>query len=259
MNIYGWIQLAAVHRRSLCRHPTHGPLPCPGPRPRREDVAGPAPQTGRKASLPAPRRGSGEGAELETLYDLPPGLQPRRLPVHLRHPPPAAHPSPEPSKAGAGRPGSRLQHGREFHDQHQLAELRRRDDAVVFFSDGRAGVPPVWVGGDGHRRRRRARPRDRPAGGQDGRQLLGRPGPDLSLSPPARQPCLFALLEQSRRDPELQARQAGDDPGKKRGPGGDERGLDPDDPPGAGRLANRHQNAGHERRRILQCQRRSSV
>ena len=59
-------------------------------------------------------------------------------------------------------PRARVQHRREFHHQHQLAELRRRIDDVVFFADGRADHPQLHVGGRRHRHRRRPRPRASP-------------------------------------------------------------------------------------------------
>ncbi len=69
-----------------------------------------------------------------------------------------------------------VQHRRQLHDQHQLAELRRRIHHVVFLADGRAGVPQLRFRRDGHRHRRGAGARHRAAFGQDARQLLGGPG-----------------------------------------------------------------------------------
>ena len=46
--------------------------------------------------------------------------------------------SPGHDRHGA-EPGA--EHGHQLHDQHQLAELRRRDDAQLFRPDGRADGP----------------------------------------------------------------------------------------------------------------------
>ncbi len=40
-------------------------------------------------------------------------------------------------------PAPRVQHRRQLHDEHQLAELRRRIDHVVFLPDGRADVSTI--------------------------------------------------------------------------------------------------------------------
>ena len=62
------------------------------------------------------------------------------LVVHLRDPPSPA-PSPfEPPGVRAGSSGPCLQHGRQFHHEHQLAELRRRVDPVLLFPDGGPGL-----------------------------------------------------------------------------------------------------------------------
>ena len=48
-----------------------------------------------------------------------------------------------PQHFGAVGPGAQLQHRRLVHDQHQLAELRRRDDHVVLLPDRRADLRAV--------------------------------------------------------------------------------------------------------------------
>ena len=75
----------------------------------------------------------------------------------LRLPDPRA-PGPPPAQPAAllrRHARARVQHGGELPHQHELAELRRRDDDVVLLPDVRARVPPVPL------RRRRARARDR--------------------------------------------------------------------------------------------------
>ncbi len=108
----------------------------------------------------------------------------------------------------------------------------------------------------GHRRGRGPRPGHRPAFGQDHRQLLGRPRPDQPLSSSAHLDRLLALSDLAGDDPELQAVRPGRD-GRERDGGlaGHARGR-PDHRPGTRGLPGGHQDAGNERRRLLQRQRR---
>ena len=85
--------------------------------------------------------GSEKGAGLEAVHHLHACFQPGRVVVHLCHPPAPAPPSIEPTGIWAGQPGPRLQHGRQLHNQHQLAELRRRVDSVLFLTDGGPCLP----------------------------------------------------------------------------------------------------------------------
>ncbi len=71
-----------------------------------------------------------------------------------------------PQKFGALSPASRVQHRRQFHDQHQLAELRRRIHDVVSLADGRAGHPQLFLRRRRHCHRGGARARHRPAHGR---------------------------------------------------------------------------------------------
>ena len=73
-------------------------------------------------------------------------------------------------------PGPGVQHRRLVHHQHQLAELRRRDDDELLQPDGRAGRPQLHLGRRRHGDRHRAGPRHLAAERQHDRQLLGRPG-----------------------------------------------------------------------------------
>ena len=81
-----------------------------------------------------------------------------------------------PQGFGRRRAGSRLQHRRVVHDQHQLAGVQRRVDDELLHADGRARVPQLRVGGGRHRGRHRLHPRHRAEGEGHDRQLLGRPG-----------------------------------------------------------------------------------
>ena len=91
---------------------------------------------------------------LADLYARPAGLQPARLPRALC-------PSALPGRAavqsdGHGRGGARprLQHRRQLHDQHELAELRRREHHVLSGADGRPDRSELRVGRDRHRHSR---------------------------------------------------------------------------------------------------------
>ena len=78
--------------------------------------------------------------------------------------------------AGAVRRGPRplLQHGRELHHQHQLAELRRRKHAVLPRADARPDPPELSVGSDRYRAGGGADPRIRARVAADDREFLGR-------------------------------------------------------------------------------------
>ena len=60
-----------------------------------------------------------------------------------------------PQHIGRRRSGAELQHGGLVRHQHQLAELRRRDDDVVLLPDRRSDRPAVRLTGRRHRRRHR--------------------------------------------------------------------------------------------------------
>ena len=77
--------------------------------------------------------------------------------------------------------GPVVQHHLVVRDEHQLAVLRRRDDALVLQPDGRPGGPELRLGRCRHRRRRRADPRHRRAREATGRSATsGRPRPGPS-------------------------------------------------------------------------------
>ena len=77
--------------------------------------------------------------------------------------------------------GPQLQHHLLVHHQHQLAVLRRRNDAHLLRPDGRAGGPELRLGRGRDRRRRRPDPRHRRPLGQVDRQLLAGPRPHPAL------------------------------------------------------------------------------
>ena len=73
---------------------------------------------------------------------------------------------PAPQPAAPGRPGTAavsFNTAASLRHQHELAELRRRDDDVVLLPDRRADRPAVRQPGGRHRRGDRAGPRLRPA------------------------------------------------------------------------------------------------
>ena len=77
-------------------------------------------------------------------------------------------------KGSAGSLRSRLQHVGQFHHQHQLAELQRRDDDEPSRPDARVDRSQFPVGRDGSRHGVCAGSRFRARGIADGRQFLGR-------------------------------------------------------------------------------------
>jgi hypothetical protein len=68
----------------------------------------------------------------------------------------AAVEPPAPRRRG---PGSRLEHGRQLHHQHQLAVVHARDHHELSHPDGRPGDAQLLVSGDGHRGGRGPDPR----------------------------------------------------------------------------------------------------
>ena len=155
----------------------------------------------------------------------------------------------QPGRPVGGRGGPRLQHGDELRHQHQLAVLRARDDDELPRPDGGAHRAQLRLGRDRHRAGGRAGPRLRPALGQGHRQLLGRSHPLHALRPAA---------DLDRRRPVLRLAGHAAEP-RRLHRGDDARRRQAGDRPGAGRLAGSHQDAGHQRRRLLQRQLRPSV
>ena len=137
-----------------------------------------------------------------------------------------------------------LQHGGVVRHQHQLAELRRRDDAVVLQPDGRPHRAELRLGGDRHGRRRAAGARVRPRQGDDRRQLLGRPHARHALR-------AAAVVDRGRVRAHRVRRAAEPQPIRRRD---DARRRQADDRAGPRRQPDRHQAARHQRRRLLQRQ-----
>ena len=109
--------------------------------------------------------------------------------------------------------------------------------------------PPVPERGGGHGGGDRRDPRDRPANHEHARQLLGRHGARDSLHPAADQRGARARAGCQRIDPELQQLHGG--------PHADQRPAD--DRAGTGRIDGGDQGPRHQRRRLLQRQRRAPV
>ena len=83
--------------------------------------------------------------------------------VALPDPAHPGHPPLQPRGLRLGHLGRDVQHRVVVRLEHELAVLRRRDDAVVLLADGRARRPELRLGGRRHRRRDRRHPRLRRA------------------------------------------------------------------------------------------------
>ena len=155
--------------------------------------------------------------------------------------------NPQGLAGGAGRP--RLEHRRELHQQHQLAELQRRDDDELPGADGRADLPQLRLCRHRHRARHRPGARLRAPHREDDRQLLGRPGALHAVDPAAALARPGAGARLAGRAAELPPVRACDDGRRRRA----------DHPAGTGRVAGSDQAARHQRRRLLQRQLGASV
>ena len=186
-------------------HPTDGRISVSGPGPGREDVPRPRPETRRAALLPADAGRSHVRAGLDAVCRFPPPVQPGRDPLHLCDTSPAAPDAAQPAASRPRERAPRLQHGGEFHHEHQLAELRGGVDDVVPLPDGRACPSQFHLRRLRHRRGRGARARDRPAQRENGGELHGGPGADDPVSAAPFLPPLRDLPGFPGDDPELQA------------------------------------------------------
>ena len=83
--------------------------------------------------------------------------------------------------------GPVVQHRLVVRDQHELAVLRRRDDALLLQPDGGPDGPELRLGGDRHRGGHRAHPRHHgpPQRDADAGQLLAGPRAGVVLHPAA--------------------------------------------------------------------------
>ena len=154
-----------------------------------------------------------------------------------------------PAEQSAVAPDLVVQYGGQLHHQHQLAELRRRKHDVLSRADARPDASELPLGRHRHRARGRADPRLRARVGKDGRQFLGRYHPLHALHPAADLHRLHAVpgLAGHAADARRLCRR---DHARRRQ--ADHRGR-------PGRLADRHQDARHQWRRLLQRQCGASV
>ncbi len=154
--------IRALRGRADPHHQAARAVPRAGARCERAHLAGPSGPPGGAPDLPPLRNRSGPRTGLVRLHRFAAVLQPRGHAAHLLHPAVPGQAAAQ-SPAVPGRlPRARLQHRRELHHQHQLAELRRRIDHVVFLADGGAGLPQLHLGRRRHRHRRGPGARHRP-------------------------------------------------------------------------------------------------
>ena len=133
-----------------------------------------------------------------------------------------------------------------FVTQHELAELLPRIDAEQPHPDGRPRGAELRVGGRRHGRDGRAHPRPHPPKVGDDRQLLGRPHPHDAAHPPARSRSSARWCYVSHgRGPEPPRLRGHEDRGRQH-PGASRR---------AGGQPGSHQDARHQRWRVLQRER----
>ena len=202
-----------------------------------------------RPDLPALRHRPEPRAALEHLRLLAARLQRRLGPRRLRAPALPGLAAPQPHRRRGGARGPLVQHRGQLRDQHELAELRRREDDELPHPDGRADRAELRVGRRRPHRRRRPDPRPGPPPGGDHRQLLGRPRARHGADPAP-----------ARRRGRGRARQPGRDPDPA-GPGDGHhaRAGDPVDPRRPVRQPGGDQGARHQRRRHAQRQLRPPV
>ena len=147
------------------------------------------------------------------------------------------------------RPRPFLQHGDLLHHQHQLAELRRREHAVLSDADGRPDAPEFPVGGDRHCAGGGADPRLLAILNAHHRQFLGRCDANHPLCAAADLHRLYAVPGLAGHAADAGRLCRGHDAGRRQA---DHRGR-----PCC--LAGRDQDAGHQWRRLLQRQCRASL
>ena len=215
----------------------------------RADLAFAGAAPGGNAALPRRRRRRDARAALAHLHGRHAAVSRRRLCRSLCADAPAGGAAVQSGGAIRRRARPRLQHGGQLHHQHQLAELRRRKHDVVSRADAGPDASEFPVGGDRHRAGGRADPRLRAGLGQDGRQFLGRYDPLHALRAAADLRALCAVPGVAGHPADARRLCRCDDAGRRQA---DHRGR-------PGRLAGRDQDARHQRRRLLQRQRRASV
>ena len=175
--------------------------------------------------------------------DLRPGNGLRRHRRRLRRLPPPGHPALQPGRDSADVPGPGVQHVGQLRDQHQLAELLRRDRRDLPDAGDGPGRPQLHVGRHRPGRGYRPHPRADPSQHQDARQLLGRPDPRRPLHPPPD-------LDRRSPRPRLAGRSADVEPDRRSRPRS--QGATQTIAMGPSRLAGMDQGDGQQRRRVLQ-------
>ena len=205
----------------------------------------------RGPHLQAHRGARGCGAAVDPIHGVSDQLQYLRVPAGL---PAAARPGFSALQSAALQRGQRhagpgVQYGRQFHHQHELAELQRGNHPQLLRPNGRADGAELRLGGGRPRHRHRSGARVRAAGNAHDRQFLGRrdAGHGLRPAPDVDRRRSFPVL--ARRDSEPQAVHQRDHGG----------GRQADHPAGAGGLPGSHQGVWHQRRRLLQRQLRPSL
>ena len=216
---------------------------------RRTDLSEPGAWSDRTRVLSPGGRRSGARTGLVRLHDCDDCLFRRRLPVALRAAAAAECSAAQPARLRRGRARSGVQYVGELHHQHQLAELRRRDHHEPSHPDARSHGAQLPVGGDGSRDGLRACARICAFVSGDGRQLLGRRDPHLSLHPSADLVCRRAGLCRLGHAADACRRRRCDDARRRQAghfhrPGGE---------------SGDHQGTRHQRRRLLQRQRGAPV
>ena len=154
--------------------------------------------------------------------------------------------------AGAGRrgSGSGMEYRGQFYHQHQLAVVHARDDDELSDRDGGAGDAQFLVGGGGHRGGRGADSRHQAtASGTIGNFWVDMTRTLLYVLLPAS--LIYALLLVAQGVPQNLNAYTRRIRWKA--------GADADHRAGAGGFAGSHQDAGHQRRRLLQRQQRPPV
>ena len=120
----------AFHRRARARHQTTRPVSQPRAGRQRPHLARPGVAPAGKTHLPRARRGPAEGAGLEAIRLRDADFQPSELSFHLRDPAPAAMSAAESAEVRRAVATSGVQHRRQLHHEHELAELPRREHDV---------------------------------------------------------------------------------------------------------------------------------
>ena len=207
------------------------------------------PAAGRGRDLQDRRRQRAQRAARGHLYDRHAAVPRWRLSHSLCVDARAGWTAVQSGRAVGRRPGSVVQHRGQLHHQHQLAELRRRKHDVLPRADARSDASELSVGGDRHRARHGADPRFRPAFGAHGGQFLGRYHALHAVHPHSDLRALCAVPDLAGHAADARRLRRCDDAGRRQA---DHRGR-------PGRLADRHQDARHQRRRLLQRQCLASV